>query len=116
MTLVANDTIGEPILVDADGMTLYVWDDDKTPGEASCTGACATAWPPLVVSGSATYGAGLDAADFSMVKGPDGEEQLAVYGKPLYLWGGDEVAGDATGQGVNGFYVVGSDGKKIDDD
>ena len=104
------------VLVDDKGMTLYVWDQDTKPGEASCVGDCAKAWPPLVVSGTPTYGAGLDAALFSTVKGPNGETQLAVKGKPLYLWAADKKAGDATGDGVNGFYVVAADGNKIDDD
>ena len=106
-----NAKIGKQILVDGKGMTLYVWDNDKTAGQSSCTGACASAWPPLAVTGAATYGAGLTASMFSTISG----NQLAVNGKPLYLWTGDAKAGDATGQGVNGFYVVGVNGKKIDE-
>jgi predicted lipoprotein with Yx(FWY)xxD motif len=102
------------VLVDSKGMTLYVWDNDTTAGKATCTGACAQAWPPLYVTGTPTYGAGLSAMMFSTVTGPDGSKQLAVNGKPLYLWKADLKAGDATGDGVNNFYVVGTDGKKID--
>ncbi len=109
-----NAKIGKQILVDSKGMTLYVWDNDKTAGKASCTGACAQAWPPLDVTGTPTYGSGLSASMFSTVTGPNGEKQLAVNGKPLYLWAADKQAGDATGQGVNGFYVVGANGSKID--
>ena len=116
VTVVSNATIGKSILVDDKGMTLYVWDNDKTAGKAGCTGACATAWPPLDVTGTPSYGTGLTAGMFSTVTGPNGEDQLAVGGKPLYRWINDKAAGDATGQGVNGFYVVGSDGKKIDAD
>ena len=109
-----NAKIGKAILVNSNGMTLYVWDNDKTAGKASCTGGCATAWPPLDVTGTPTYGSGLSAAMFSTVTGPNGEKQLAVNGKPLYMWAGDKAAGDATGQNVNGFYVVGVNGNKID--
>ena len=35
-------------------------------------------------------------------------------GSPLYMWQGDTKAGDATGQGVNGFYVVMANGVKYD--
>ena len=111
-----NAKIGKKVLVDSHGMTLYVWDNDTTAGKAMCTGQCAAAWPPVDVTGTPTYGAGLDAAMFSTVTGPNGEKQLAVNGKPLYLWVNDKKAGDATGQGVNHFYVVGVDGKKIDGD
>jgi predicted lipoprotein with Yx(FWY)xxD motif len=114
VALVDNSTIGKKVLVDSDGMTLYIWENDKTPGKSSCTGACAQAWPPVVVTGTPTYGAGLTASNFSTVTGPNGEKQLAIDGHPLYHWVNDKKAGDATGQDVNGFYVVGADGKKIE--
>jgi predicted lipoprotein with Yx(FWY)xxD motif len=110
-----NAKIGKKILVDGKGMTLYVWDNDKTAGKSNCTGACAAAWPPLTATGTPTYGPGLTAAKFATIMGANGD-QLTVNGKPLYLWAGDKKAGDATGQGVNGFYVVGVDGNKIDSD
>jgi predicted lipoprotein with Yx(FWY)xxD motif len=109
----AQTPIGK-ILVDSKGLTLYVWDNDKTMGTSSCTGACATAWPPLMAPASATYGTGLSAAMFSTITRPDGTKQLAVNGKPLYLWMADTKPGDTKGQGVNGFYVVGVNGQKID--
>jgi predicted lipoprotein with Yx(FWY)xxD motif len=111
---VMNAKIGKKILVDNNGKTLYVWDKDTTPGKATCTGVCAQAWPALYVTGTPTFGTGLKAAMFSTVTGPNGQKQLAVNGKPLYLWTADTAAGDATGQGVNGFYVVGTNGMKID--
>jgi len=113
VAVAANATIGKSILVNGSGMTLYIWDNDTTPGKASCTGPCAAAWPPVDVTGAPTVGTGLTASMFSTVTGPNGEKQLAVNGKPLYLWVNDKAAGDATGQGVNGFHVVGSDGAKI---
>jgi len=115
VALAQNAKIGKQILVDDKGMTLYVWDNDKTPGKASCTGGCATAWPPLYVTSTPTYGTGLNAAMFSTVTGPNGQKQLAVNGKPLYRWSADATAGDATGQNVNGFYVVAANGNKIDE-
>jgi predicted lipoprotein with Yx(FWY)xxD motif len=113
-----NPTIGEDILVDRRGLTLYVWDQDTTANESVCDTmtACVSAWPPAYVTGTPTYGDGLDASMFSTFKAPSGRTQLAVNGKPLYLWVNDKKPGDATGQGVNGFYVVGTDGNKIDED
>jgi len=111
----ANAKIGKPILVDQNGMTLYVWDNDKTAGKADCTAGCAQIWPPLYVTGTPTYGTGVNAAMFSTVTGPNGQKQLAVNGKPLYRWTGDTKKGDATGQNVNGFYVVSVNGDKIDE-
>lgn len=109
---VATSSLGS-ILVDNKGMTLYVWDNDTTAGKSNCTGACAQAWPPLMATGTPTYGTGLNASMFSTLTRDDGSKQLAVNGKPLYLWANDQKPGDTTGQGVNGFHVVGSNGSKI---
>jgi predicted lipoprotein with Yx(FWY)xxD motif len=101
------------ILVDSKGMTLYVDEKDK-PGNPNCTGACLQAWPPLVAPASPTYGPGLTASKYTTVTLSDGTKQLAVNGFPLYTWMGDKKAGDATGQGLNGFYVVQASGAKYD--
>jgi len=112
-----NSTIGKKILVDSKGLTLYVWDNDKTPGQSSCDASsqCAAAWPAFYVTGTPTYGAGLSASMFSTITAPNGQKQLAVNGKPLYYWIQDKATGDAKGQNINSFYVVGADGKKIDE-
>src|SRR5262245_47535217 len=109
---VASASFGDH-LVDSKGMTLYIWDSDTTAGKSNCTGACADAWPPLMATGTPTYGAGLTASMFTTITRDDGSMQLAVNGKPLYLWAADTKPGDTTGQGVNGFYVVGPNGNKI---
>lgn len=107
----ASSDLGQ-IMVDNKGLTLYVDENDK-PGAPACTGSCLVAWPPLVAPASPTYGAGLDASMFSTVTLADGTKQLAVSGFPLYTFVG-KAAGDVSGQGANGFYVVGADGKKIE--
>src|SRR3954447_11975408 len=38
------------ILVDAKGHTLYLFEKDKH-GKSSCSGACASNWPPLIAHG-----------------------------------------------------------------
>jgi predicted lipoprotein with Yx(FWY)xxD motif len=107
----------EKVLVDDKGLTLYVADMDKTKDTSACDAiaACLAAWPPEYVTGTPTYGAGLDAAKFSVFMAPNGKQQLAVNGKPLYHWVQDTQPGDAKGQDVNGFYVVGADYKKVDE-
>jgi predicted lipoprotein with Yx(FWY)xxD motif len=107
-----NSKFGK-ILVDSKGMSLYVDENDK-PGKQACTGACLTAWPPVVAPDSPTYGAGLTASLYSSITLPDGTKQLTVKGSPLYTWAGDKKAGDVTGQDVNGFYVVQASGIKYD--
>ena len=108
----ASTKLGQ-VLVDSKGMTLYLDENDK-PGKPACTGSCLTAWPPLAAPASATYGAGLDASKFSTVTASDGTKQLAVNGSPLYTWMNDKKAGDVTGQGIAGFYVVSKDYKKVE--
>lgn len=109
--------VGAKILVDAQGRTLYVFDNDTTPGRSTCTGDCATAWPPAVVDGTPSYGTGLDSSMFSLITRGDGARQLAVRDKPLYRYAGDAAPGDTNGNGLAGvWYVVGEDGEKIDRD
>lgn len=93
-------------LVDSGGKTLYTSSGDTTPGASSCTGGCATIWPPLTVTGTPTYAAGLTASKFTTITRSDGTKQLAYNGKPLYTFASDAAPGDTTGQGVGGFAVA----------
>lgn len=100
------------VLVDTKGMTLYYL-KTETSGTIMCTGGCATAWPPLLLpSGvaSATAGSGVDASKLGTITRPDGGIQVTYDGKPLYLFASDTSAGQATGQGVAGFFVVPASG------
>jgi predicted lipoprotein with Yx(FWY)xxD motif len=93
-------------------MSLYVDENDK-PGAPACTGACLTAWPPLTATGTPTASADVT-GKLSTAKAADGTTQVTVNGSPLYHWQGDTKAGDVTGQDVNGFYVVMTNGVKYD--
>jgi predicted lipoprotein with Yx(FWY)xxD motif len=109
---IASTSLGDA-LVDARGMTLYVFDNDGE-NESSCVEGCASAWPPLVVTGEAVYGDGLDAASFTTFARPDGTMQVAVNGRPLYTFASDTAPGDVAGQGVGGvWWVAGANGEKI---
>src|SRR5262249_46691692 len=70
----------DKVLVDDKGLTLYVADMDKTKDKSACDAiaACLAAWPPEYVTGTPTYGTGLDAAKFSVFMAPNGKQQLAV--------------------------------------
>jgi predicted lipoprotein with Yx(FWY)xxD motif len=111
---VSESSLGE-ILVDADGLTLYLFMND-TAGTSTCVDTCAAAWPPLVAT-QVSVGDDLAAADFGLIARPDGTQQLAVNDRPLYRFAGDEAPGDTSGQGLNGvWYVAGADGNPIDTD
>jgi predicted lipoprotein with Yx(FWY)xxD motif len=87
-------------------MTLYIHAGDSATS-STCTGGCATAWPPLTVpaGGSAMGGTGVTGA-FGTLTRDDGSIQVTYAGKPLYYWQADAKAGDTTGQNVNGFTVA----------
>ncbi|MFI5199176.1 MAG: hypothetical protein ACHQXL_02255, partial [Candidatus Limnocylindrales bacterium] len=95
-----------PVLVGPNGLTLYTHAGD-TATSSTCTGGCATAWPPLTVpaGSSATDGAGASGALGTLTRA-DGSLQVTYNGLPLYGWMNDHAAGDTTGQGVNGFAVA----------
>jgi predicted lipoprotein with Yx(FWY)xxD motif len=92
------------ILVDQNGLSLYGFLDD-TDGLPTCTGACADAWPPVLVE-SATLPAGLDPEVFSVVDGADGTFQLKAGVWPLYRFAGDAEAGDINGQGSGAVWFL----------
>lgn len=106
--MLADSDLGQ-ILVDAAGMTLYIFANDP-PDTATCTGGCAGTWPPLLTDDDhAHVGDGLDDGMFTVVAG-----QLSFNGHPLYYYSGDSAPGDANGQGVGGvWFVVGADGNAI---
>jgi predicted lipoprotein with Yx(FWY)xxD motif len=109
----ASTDLGD-VLVNADGMTLYVFTND-TEGVSTCTGDCAGTWPALTVD-SADLPEGLDAGIYSVATNEDGTFQLAANDQPLYTFSGDTAAGDTNGQGIGGiWFVVGPDGQMIQD-
>jgi len=85
------------MLVDSQGLSLYGFTNDAD-GNPTCEGACADAWPAMIVDGG-KLPAGLDPEVFSLVERPDGQQQLKVGKWPLYYFAGDAAAGDINGQG-----------------
>ncbi len=92
-----NDKLGS-ILVDDKGMTLYLYTKD-TPNAPTCYDKCATAWPPLLTTGNAVAGAGLDASKFGTAARTDGTTQVTYNGWPLYYFAKDTQAGDVARPG-----------------
>lgn len=92
------------ILVDGQGRSLYVFLDDRD-GRSTCEGGCAAAWPPLLSRGDLEAPAGLQAR-LTTVTRPDGQPQVALDNRPLYLYAKDSAPGDAAGQGRGGAWFV----------
>jgi predicted lipoprotein with Yx(FWY)xxD motif len=108
---VATTSLG-PVVVDDKGFTLYFYKKDTGP-TSTCSGTCATAWPPATVSGTATAGGGVT-APLTTTTGSDGKVQLVLGGHPLYRFSGDTKTGDVTGQGVGGVWsAAGADGQPV---
>jgi predicted lipoprotein with Yx(FWY)xxD motif len=98
---VANTNLGG-VLVDSRGRTLYLFGADSGT-KSACSGACAVNWPPLMVSGAPTVGSGAKASLVGTSTRSDGKKQVTYNGHPVYLFAGDQKAGDTNGQGVNAF-------------
>jgi predicted lipoprotein with Yx(FWY)xxD motif len=109
---VASTSLGK-VVVDGQGMTVYVYDMDTKGATASaCTGACASLWPAVEVTGTPQV-SGVSGT-VGTIKATDGGEQLTIDGWPVYTYASDTAAGDVNGQGVGGiWWAVGPDGAKI---
>lgn len=103
-------------LTDSSGRTLYLWTAD-TGSASTCSGSCATAWPPATSSATPAAGSGVTGSQLGLSKRSDGTEQVTYDGHPLYYFAGDSSAGQMNGQGSTGFgaawWIVGPSGSAI---
>ena len=90
------------ILVDSQGRTLYLFQADSS-GKSACSGACASAWPPLRATGKPTAGGGVNASLLGTIPRSDGKPQVTYNGHPLYTFVMDTSPGDTNGQGSAAF-------------
>ncbi|MEM9402260.1 MAG: hypothetical protein AAGA44_07125 [Pseudomonadota bacterium] len=100
--------IGEVFAKEADGFTLYTFENDRDDvdgdgaGDSDCNGGCADNWPPLLADAtSEATGA------FSIITRDDGTSlQWAFKGLPLYTFAGDANAGETNGDGNGDVWYV----------
>jgi len=114
---VASTSAYGDVLVDSNGMSLYMFaKDTKGSKSSACSGACTSYWPPLTVSGSPTGGPKVSAA-LDTFQRQDGSKQVTAAGWPLYTYTSDSSPGDTRGQGVNSeggvWYLLAPDGSQI---
>ncbi|WP_166843831.1 hypothetical protein [Isoptericola sp. BMS4] len=109
----ADSDLGE-IVVDGEGMTVYYFSNDEPgSGESACTDDCLAAWPPVHADGEDPQVDGVT-AEVGTITGNDGELQVTLDGRPLYLYAQDARPGDVTGQGVDDvWWVVAHDGAEV---
>jgi predicted lipoprotein with Yx(FWY)xxD motif len=91
------------VLADSEGHVLYAFSKDTSEASA-CEGACAKAWPPLLVEeGEPEPSNGASAARLGTITRGDGTHQVTYAGHPLYTYSGDDQPGQAKGNGVSAF-------------
>jgi len=98
------------VLVTNKGFALYVFAPDAAQ-QVTCTGGCATAWPPLLVhAGQAVAaGPGVRPGLLGTAPNPGGGRVVTYHGWPLYTYLGDAAPGHAAGQGEDddgGYWYV----------
>ncbi len=109
-----------PVLVDGQGITLYLFETDKRGSPSRCYDICAVQWPPALVPNGTTKpvaGPGIDGRLLGTQPRTDGTTQITYNGWPLYIWPPDRVPGKATGQALTNaggrWYVVDPAGNAV---
>jgi predicted lipoprotein with Yx(FWY)xxD motif len=92
------------VLAEANGQVVYTYGKDAKGGAPTCTGSCATTWPP--VTGVPKAGpADTFPGTFGVVKGSGGVEQITYNGLPLYVLAGAKPL-TVKGNGLGGEWHV----------
>jgi len=107
--------LGE-VVVNAKSHTVYLFTKDRN-GASSCTGQCATYWPPLVVRGTPSAGPGIKKSLLRTTKRSNGSLQVEYNRHPLYMYAEDTKPGQTHGQRESAFggrwYAVSAAGKAV---
>ncbi len=100
---VTVDVKSETVLADSKGLTLYYFMPDRG-GKVTCTGSCASLWPPLMLptGQSKPTGPTSISAKLGTVANPSGGTQVTYNGWPLYTYTKDTEPSDVYGQNVGG--------------
>lgn len=91
------------ILVDGNGITLYMFLRDHHSDHSTCYSFCAVEWPPLTLPAGSTVpeaGPGINRALLGTTRRDGGALQVTYAGWPLYRWYGDNRPGSTSGQGL----------------
>jgi len=119
--MVQSHTVGSlgTVLVDGYGLTLYLFVPDHHAGRSTCSGYCATQWPPVTLPSGVTtpvIGGSVDRALVGTTRRGTAL-QVTYDGWPLYRWIGDTASGQATGEGLRNsgglWYAVDAAGQPV---
>jgi predicted lipoprotein with Yx(FWY)xxD motif len=89
-------------LTDKSGRAVYLWVKDGK-NMSACSGACASAWPPVTATGTVTASGSVQASDLGTITRSDGTKQVTYDSHPLYYYAGDSGSGQTNGQGSDNF-------------
>jgi predicted lipoprotein with Yx(FWY)xxD motif len=78
---------------------LYGFTADRTR-RSVCSGACAAAWPPYLVSSVPRAGSGVRKSLLGTIRRAGGRRQVTYAGRPLYYYVGDRRPGEILCQDV----------------
>ncbi|HWD75879.1 MAG TPA: hypothetical protein VG371_12125 [Solirubrobacteraceae bacterium] len=107
-----------PVLVNAQGRTLYIFEPDHHQ-KVTCVSSCAAVWPPVTLPAGAkpTPTGSVKQSLLGSDPNPSGGHVVTYAGWPLYTYVGDAAPGQAHGQALNLngglWYVISPAGKVI---
>jgi len=109
-----------PVLVDGQGIALYLFETDIQGTPSRCYDICAVQWPPALLPAGVsrpTAGPGVEPSLLGTAPRTDGTVQITYNGWPLYFWPPDRTPGTATGQALTNaggrWYVVDPAGNAV---
>jgi predicted lipoprotein with Yx(FWY)xxD motif len=109
-----------PVLVDGQGIALYLFGNDRRGAPSRCYDICAIQWPPALLPDGVSRpvaGPGVTPSLLGTATRTDGTTQITYNGWPLYFWPPDRTPGTATGQALTNaggrWYVVDAAGDAV---
>ena len=102
------------VLVDENGMTLYISNYDY-PDKSNCDSQCLQTWQPVKADGDPTAGRGVEASLVGVAVIADGARIVTYAHRPLYRYLADKKPGDFGGQDyLNSWFMVSPDGTALE--
>jgi len=102
---IMDKQLGE-VLTTSKKQAIYIWKSEPK-GKIRCTGACAKAWPPVLVKKGVVvpmHYAGIQ-GDFGTIRRPDGSRQLTLDRRALYTYA-HEQPGQVLCNNVDNWFAV----------
>ena len=102
---IMDKSLGE-VLTTSNRQAIYIWRSEPR-GTIRCKGACAKAWPPVIVKKGVVvpmHYAGIK-GDFGTIRRPDGSRQLTLDRRALYTYA-HEKPGQVLCNDVDNWFAV----------